>query len=164
MRLSGLLLLIFIIVPLVEIGLFIQIGGLIGALPTIGLIILTAVIGVSLIRLQGLTTLARIREKLNRDEIPATDLAEGLMLLVAAILLLTPGFFTDAIGFLILIPPIRRPLALRLLHYLASHHRQGRGRTTVIINGEVVDTGNSYHDDGTSGHLGLKHRDRENYN
>lgn len=151
MRLSGLLLLIFIIVPLVEIGLFIQIGGLIGALPTIGLIILTAVIGVGLIRLQGLITLARIREKLNRDEIPATDLVEGLMLLVAAILLLTPGFFTDTVGFLLLIPPIRQPLAVRLLHYLASHHRQGHGRTTVIINGEVIDTGSDYHaDDKTS--------------
>ncbi|MCS3903981.1 UPF0716 protein FxsA [Methylohalomonas lacus] len=160
---SVLLLLIFIVVPLVEIGLFIQIGGVIGALPTIGLIILTAVIGVTLIRLQGVTTLTRIRDKLNRDEIPATDMVEGLMLLVAAVLLLTPGFFTDAAGFLLLVPALRRPLAVRLLYHLARRHRRGgNSRTTVIINGEVVDTdagsgqGNEY--------PGLKGRDRENYN
>jgi len=141
MRLSGLLLLAFILVPLLEIGLFIEIGSAIGALPTIGLIILTAVIGVALIRLQGLLTLARIREKLDQDEIPATDLIEGLMLLVAAVLLLTPGFFTDTVGFLILVPALRRPLAIRLLYYLAAHHRaSGRTRTTVIIDGEVVDS------------------------
>lgn len=160
---SVLLLLIFIVVPLVEIGLFIQIGGVIGALPTIGLIILTAVIGVALIRLQGVTTLTRIRDKLNRDEIPATDMVEGLLLLVAAVLLLTPGFFTDAAGFLLLVPALRRPLAVRLLYHLASRHRRGGpGRATVIINGEVVDT-----DDGSGPggeYPGLKGRDRENYN
>lgn len=140
MRLSGLLLLAFILIPLLEIGLFIEIGGAIGALATIGLILLTAVIGVSLIRLQGLLTLARIREKLDREEIPAIDMVEGLLLLVAAVLLLTPGFFTDALGFLALVPAIRRPLAVRLLYYLATKHRNtGNKRTTVIVNGEVVD-------------------------
>ena len=147
MRLSGLLLLAFILVPLLEIGLFIEIGSAIGALPTIGLIILTAVIGVGLIRIQGFITLGRIREKLDHDEIPATDLIEGLILLVAAVLLLTPGFFTDALGFLGLVPAIRRPVAVRLLYYLATHHRDsGSTRTTVIINGEVVDTGDQADD------------------
>lgn len=161
MRLSGLLLLAFILVPLLEIGLFIEIGGAIGALSTIALVILTAILGVSLLRLQGLITLARIREKLDQGEIPATDLAEGLILLVAAVLLLTPGFFTDAVGFLSLVPALRRPLALRLLHYLATHHRRSGGdsRTTVIIDGEVVDV------DGTdTGYPGLKQQNRQNYN
>lgn len=160
MRLSGLLLLAFILIPLLEIGLFIEIGSAIGALATIGLIILTAVIGVTLIRLQGLITLGRIREKLDHDEIPATDLVEGLILLVAAVLLLTPGFFTDAIGFAALIPALRRPLAVRLLYYLATHHRaSGSGRTTVIINGEVVDS-----DSRPGEYPGLKGRGRQNYN
>jgi len=160
MRLSGLLLLAFILVPLLEIGLFIEIGGVIGALPTIGLIILTAVIGVTLIRLQGLLTLARIREKLDREEIPATDMVEGLMLLVAAVLLLTPGFFTDALGFLALVPAIRRPLAVRLLYYLATNYRNtGGSHTTVIVNGEVVDTPDEPND-----YPGLKGRNGQNYN
>lgn len=159
MRLSGLLLLAFILIPLLEIGLFIEIGGAIGALPTIALVIITAVLGVALLRLQGLITLARIREKLSRDEIPAVDMVEGLMLLVAAVLLLTPGFFTDAVGFLCLVPALRRPLAIRLLHYLATHHRRNGGRTTVIIDGEVVDM-----DSSDRGYPGLKGRKRQNYN
>ncbi len=160
MRLSGLLLLAFILIPLLEIGLFIKIGSAIGALATIGLIILTAFIGVTLIRLQGLITLGRIREKLDHDEIPATDMVEGLILLVAAVLLLTPGFFTDLLGFLALVPAIRRPLAVRLLYYLAAHHRaSGRGHTTVIVNGEVVDT-----DGDPDAYPGLKGRDGQNYN
>lgn len=160
MRLSGLLLLALILIPLVEIGLFIEIGGAIGALATIALVIITAVLGVALLRLQGFITLARIREKLDQGEIPATDLAEGLILLVAAVLLLTPGFFTDAVGFLSLVPALRRPIAVYLLHYLATHHRRsGQGRTTVIIDGEVVDV------DATERHYpGLKGRNGQNYN
>ncbi len=163
MRLSGLLLLVFIVVPLIEIGLFIEIGGVIGALPTIGLIILTAVIGVALIRLQGMLTLARVREKLDRREVPAIDLIEGLILLVAAALLLTPGFFTDGVGFLVLVPGIRRTLATQLLKWLiarerASGHR-ANGQTTVIIDGEVVEGQPE-----AKPYRGLKGRESQNYN
>lgn len=163
MRVSGLLLLVFILVPLLEIALFIEIGGAIGALPTIALIVLTAVIGVALIRLQGIITLTRVREKLDRGEMPAVDLVEGIILLIAAALLLTPGFFTDAIGFLALVPSIRRTLATRLLKFLTAHRqtsakRADGVRTTVIVDGERVDVQPE-----KESRPGLKDRNDENY-
>lgn len=164
MRLSGLLMLIFILVPLVEVGLFIKIGGIIGALPTIGLIVLTAVIGVTLIRLQGILTLARVRDKLDRGEIPAIDMVEGLILLVAAALLLTPGFFTDTVGFLALVSSIRHAVAIRALKWLVIRHRgaqPGEGaHTTVIIDGEVVEVRPGEE----KSRRGLKDPKDENYN
>jgi UPF0716 protein FxsA len=159
---SVVFLLVFILVPLLEIGLFIEIGGYLGALPTIGLVILTAVLGVTLLRLQGFITLTRVRQKLDRGELPALDLAEGLILLIAAVLLLTPGFFTDLIGFLSLVPVLRRRVAIRLLKFLISHRRRPPGSGSGngdIIEGEVVEPG-----DDQSRTRRLKPRDHENYN
>lgn len=102
------LLLLFIVVPLFEIYLFIEIGSAIGALPTILLIALTAVIGVSMLKVQGFNTLVRYRETAMRGMLPAFELIEGLLLLIGGALLLTPGFFTDAAGFLCLIPQSRK--------------------------------------------------------
>lgn len=104
------LLLLFIIVPLLEIWLLIKVGGRIGATLTVVLVILTAVIGVTLLRLQGLRTLTRANERLRAGEVPAQEMGEGLILAVAGLLLLTPGFATDAVGFACLIPPVRRRL------------------------------------------------------
>lgn len=102
------LLLLFFTVPLVEIYVLLEVGGVIGALPTIGLVVLTAVIGAGLIRAQGLATLGRVQQELDRGELPAVGIIEGALLLVAGALLLTPGFVTDTVGFLILVPPLRR--------------------------------------------------------
>ena len=102
------LLLLFFTVPLVEIYVLLEVGGVIGALPTVGLVVLTAVIGAGLIRAQGLATLGRIQAELDRGELPAVGIVEGFLLLVAGALLLTPGFVTDTLGFLVLIPPLRR--------------------------------------------------------
>jgi len=113
--------LLFLFIPLVEIWLLIRIGGIIGALPTVALVVLTAVIGAALARHQGLATLRRLRESMDRGETPAIEMLEGVLLLAGALLLLTPGFFTDALGFTCLIPPVRRALALWLI-----------GRITVI--------------------------------
>ena len=99
-----LLLLIFILVPAIEIYLLITIGGVIGALPTILLVIGTAVVGVQLLRLQGLSTLARLQNSVQQGDLPTTVMLEGVVLLLCGALLLTPGFFTDAIGFLMLVP------------------------------------------------------------
>lgn len=99
---------LFLVVPLVEIYLLIQVGQVIGAGWTILLVVLTAVIGVALLRLQGLSTLHRAQRKMQQNELPAIEILEGMGLLVAGALLLTPGFFTDAIGFLLLFPPTRR--------------------------------------------------------
>lgn len=105
------LFLLFLLVPLVELWFLIKVGGWIGALPTVALTVMTAVIGASLARLQGLKTLLRMRQTVARGETPAVEVIEGVLLLAAALLLLTPGFFTDALGFACLLPAIRRALA-----------------------------------------------------
>ena len=95
----GILLLAALIgVPLIEIGLFIEIGGFIGLWPTLALVILTAVVGSWQLRLQGLATLARARQQLDRGQLPARELFDGFCLVIAGALLLTPGFMTDAVG------------------------------------------------------------------
>jgi len=108
-------LLVFFITPIVEMYLLIRVGGYIGALPTIGLVMLTAVIGVTLLRIQGLATLTRGLGRLEGGEVPAREMVEGLLLAVAGALLLTPGFVTDAFGFGLLIPALRRRVATRIL-------------------------------------------------
>lgn len=109
------LLLLFLLVPLVEIYVMIQVGGIIGALPTVLLVVLTAVAGAALARFQGLATLQRLQATLARGEAPAIEMFEGVLLLVGALLLLTPGFITDVLGFVCLVPLSRRALAFWLL-------------------------------------------------
>lgn len=100
----------FLIVPIIEIYLLLTVGSYLGVLPTVALIIFTAVLGVVLIRIQGLLTLFRIQEKMRRGEPPAGELLTGAALLLAGAFLLTPGFFTDTLGFLLLVPAVRRKL------------------------------------------------------
>ena len=102
------LLLLFFLVPLIEIYLLIEIGGVIGVGWTIFFVVFTAVLGAFLVRAQGFSTVNRIRTQMNQGQLPAMELIEGLFLLIAGALLLTPGFFTDAIGFVCLTPPLRR--------------------------------------------------------
>ena len=101
----------FLIVPFIEIYLLLQIGGIVGVFPTIALVVLTAIVGASLLRQQGLATLKRFQDNLQKGEIPAYEMIEGPILLVGGALLLTPGFFTDVIGFACLIPSVRRKIA-----------------------------------------------------
>jgi len=108
-------LLIFFVTPIVEMYLLIEVGGYIGALPTIGLVMITAVIGVALLRIQGLATLTRGMARLQSGELPAREVVEGLLLAVAGALLLTPGFVTDAVGFTLLTPALRGRVAERVL-------------------------------------------------
>jgi len=105
-----LLITILFVVPLIEVALFVAIGGAIGIVPTILLCVASAVLGAIIVRHQGLQTLVRVQEKLSRRELPNAELAEGAALLAAGILLITPGFFTDAIGFILLIPVVRRTI------------------------------------------------------
>ena len=109
------LLLLFLLVPLIEIYLLIKIGGVIGAFPTVVLVVLTAVIGAGLARYQGLATLQRLQATMARGEAPAIEMLEGVLLLVGALLLLTPGFLTDLLGFACLIPQTQRAFAFRWL-------------------------------------------------
>lgn len=108
MRLLPLLFAVFLIVPLIEVWLLVTVGAFIGAGWTIFLVVLTAVIGAALVRAQGVSTLARSQELLRQGELPAVELLGGVALLIAGALLLTPGFFTDTLGFLLLVPPLRR--------------------------------------------------------
>lgn len=109
------LFLIFVITPVLEMWLLITVGSQIGALPTIGLVLLTAFIGVNLLRAQGFETLWRGRRKFAEGQLPAQEIAEGIILAVSGALLLTPGFVTDIVGFLGLFPPIRQIFAKFIL-------------------------------------------------
>lgn len=104
------LFLAFLLVPIIEIALFIQVGGLIGLWPTLGIVVLTAIAGTMLVRGQGLATLAQLQASLAEGRDPTGHIAHGAFILVAGVLLLTPGFFTDATGFLLLLPPVRAAL------------------------------------------------------
>ncbi|MEB5620482.1 membrane protein FxsA [Vibrio cholerae] len=109
------LLFLFIAVPVIEIALFIQVGGVLGVWPTIALVLLTAIVGASLVRSQGLQTLLTVQQRLAQGQLPAQQILEGVMLAVAGVLLLTPGFFTDILGMLVLLPAPRAYLAKQLM-------------------------------------------------
>lgn len=128
MNLLPLLVLVFIAIPLVELYVLIQVGAVIGVLPTIGLCVFTAVAGAALIRHQGVSTLMRVRASMDRGELPANELIEGVLLLVAGASLLTPGFVTDCIGFILLIPPVRRGIARRFIESRSVRVGPGGGR------------------------------------
>lgn len=102
------LLLLFIAVPLLEIALFIQIGSLLTLWPTLAIVVLTAMIGTYLVRQQGGQALLRLRQSFETLSDPSEPLAHGAMILFSGALLLTPGFFTDTVGFLLLVPRVRR--------------------------------------------------------
>ena len=101
------LFLAFLAVPLIEIALFIQVGGAIGLWPTLGIVVLTAILGTWLVRNQGALAMGQLRSSFSNLDDPTEPLAHGAMILIAGALLLTPGFFTDAAGFALLMPPIR---------------------------------------------------------
>lgn len=101
------LLIAFILVPIVEIALFIEVGGAIGLWPTLGVVVLTAVAGTALMRAQGMAVLAELQHSLESGGNPTGPIANGALILIAGVLLLTPGFFTDALGFALLLPPVR---------------------------------------------------------
>lgn len=102
------LILIFIVVPLIEILLLIEIGSRIGTLNTLFVIVLTGILGGYMMRQQGFTIIGNIRGDLSQGRMPTGELINGVMVLVGGILLLTPGFLTDAVGFVLLIPPTRK--------------------------------------------------------
>ncbi|MBT3505922.1 MAG: FxsA family protein [Piscirickettsiaceae bacterium] len=139
------LFLLFLIVPLIEIYFLIQVGEVIGAGWTIFLVVATAVIGAGLLRMQGLSTMQRAQLTLAQGQVPALAMMEGLALLISGGMLLTPGFFTDALGFLLLISPVRQALIKRMMAngQFSAHSRTGetfrQKEDGHIIEGEVVD-------------------------
>lgn len=129
------LLLLFIGVPILEIAVFIQAGELIGLWPTLAIVVLTAIVGTALLRAQGLATLARARQNLDRGEIPVEEVFTGVCLLVAGALLLTPGFVTDFVGMLLFVPPVRNVIG----HFILSAVARGRN-TRMWVDGEEIVT------------------------
>ncbi|PKM13513.1 MAG: exlusion protein FxsA [Gammaproteobacteria bacterium HGW-Gammaproteobacteria-3] len=110
--------LLFLIIPFVEIYLLLTIGGIIGALPTVFLVVFTAALGAWLLRRQGFATWQRFQASLAQGAVPAYEMIEGPLLLIGGALLLTPGFFTDALGFACLVPSLRR----RVARYIIEKH------------------------------------------
>ncbi len=119
------LLLLFIFVPIIEIGLFIQVGGFLGLWPTIALVLITAFVGASLVRSQGIQTLMSVQGRLQQGEMPAQQILEGVMLAVAGVLLLTPGFMTDALGMLVLLPAPRAIIAKKMMEKMVVKNMSG---------------------------------------
>jgi len=122
------LILLFLLIPLIEIYLLIEIGSAIGAVATIFLVIFTAVVGAYLLRLQGFATFRRMQANMSEGILPAQELIEGLILLIAGVLLLTPGFFTDIAGFVFLIPAARKWISLKVMErfIVAAEQTQGK--------------------------------------
>lgn len=129
----GLVLLVILIgVPILEIALFIQVGGIIGVWPTIAICIATAVAGSFLVRLQGLQIVRQAQAKMARNEPPAAEMFHGMCLLLAGFLLMTPGFFTDVLGILLLLPPVRIAIGALLWRQFEGRirmHQAGGGPT-----------------------------------
>jgi len=132
------ILFLFVVIPILEMWLLITVGGVIGPLPTIGLVLLTAMLGVVLIRQQGFSTLTRARAKMSEGKLPASEMIEGLFLAIGGALLLTPGFFTDALGFACVLPGIRHLM-------IAWGVRQFKFRNVTTPRAPGENTGNARH-------------------
>lgn len=109
------LLLLFIAMPIIEMLVLFEVGSVIGVIPTIALVLLTAVVGLNLLKRQGMSTLLVAQEKLNSGELPLNEIVGGIFLAVGGALLLTPGFVTDSIGFCCLIPGLRQLIISKLV-------------------------------------------------
>jgi UPF0716 protein FxsA len=131
-------LLLFLAIPAAEIYLFIEVGGQIGAWPTIAMIFGTALIGGTILRFQGRQMIMRAREQVAKRELPVAEIAHGAVLVLAALLLLTPGFITDALGALLLIPIFRR-LILGVLIVAVRARIRGNSAQAGPADGRIID-------------------------
>lgn len=120
------LFILFIIIPIVEIIILINVGEAIGAWYTVGLVLLSAFVGVNMLRIQGLSTLARAQQRMSQGDMPGQEMIEGIVLAVGGAMLITPGFVTDFLGFCCLIPFTRRLIVKQML-----------SRFTIIASGQA---------------------------
>lgn len=133
----GVLVVIFIVVPLVELYTLVQVARAIGAVPALVVLAVVSIAGAALVKRQGLAVLGRIRRELDGRRMPTEHLADGALLLGAGVLLTVPGFVTDAVGLVLLVPPVRRAVAA-----LLRRRWTRRGRVvTATYHGAIIDTG-----------------------
>ena len=145
---------------------FIQVGDLIGLWPTLATIVITAIVGTAILRHQGLATIAKAQASLDHGQLPLDSVIHGLFLLIAGVLLLTPGFLTDAVGFVFLVPPVRLAIAQKVLslikrsdnvhvHTFDMGNFDGKttgpsngvaGRPGPVIEGEIVEESDTVSD------------------
>ena len=130
---------LFILIPIIEISLFIEIGRIIGSFYTIMLIFVTAIVGVFFVRQQGISTFQKLTSQLQNLETPVQTMFEGLVILISGILLITPGFFTDALGFLGLIPFSRIIFIKLVASYILSRYGKRGNQNENTIEGEFID-------------------------
>jgi UPF0716 protein FxsA len=134
-------LILFILLPIMEIWAFIQVGDEVGFLGTIGLCFLTAIVGVAIAKIQGIFTLDSIRQSLRQGNMPLPEIMDGFLLMVAAICLIIPGFITDTVGFLLLLPPMRNVIKERYGHaFVAKTNMRGQyNETHTVIDADVIE-------------------------
>ena len=125
------LFLLFILIPIIEISVLMQVGAWFGLWPTIAIVIITAWLGAKYVKQQGLATLQSVQNKMAQGQMPSDEIVEGLLLLVAGVVLVTPGFVTDIVGLLILFPPIRKSIVKKVQQH-------------IVVNG-VAASVNEYH-------------------
>ena len=126
------LFLAFTIIPIIEIFLLIEIGSMFGALTAVTLVILTGFLGAFLARMQGLQTLYRIQESLREGRMPSGELLDALLIVIAGLVLLTPGFLTDSAGFLLLIPATRNFIKYWLRRQIELRYMSNRPEDIII--------------------------------
>ena len=129
------LLLLFILVPAIELMLLIKLGAIIGLLPTVGIIVFTGFLGAALTRWQGLAVLRRMQQELAAGQMPAGAIMDGVIILMAGALLLTPGFLTDLVGFACLVPGVRSVIKRVVRARVERAIRDGRGVMFVQMGG-----------------------------
>ena len=125
MLMFQILFLVFIIVPIIEIAVLMQVGELIGGWPTVGVVILTAWLGAIFVRQQGIATVQKLQTKMAQGQAPSEEIVAGLLLLVAGVFLVTPGFVTDAFGLSLLIPQVRKGLIKSVQHRIITSATNG---------------------------------------
>lgn len=148
------LVLLFLVVPFVELAVIVTVGREVGVANTIGILILVSIVGAWLVKREGLGVWRRAQAQLDAGRVPGQELLDGLMILMAGALLITPGFLTDIVGIVLLLPPVRagfRRLLTRRFEQRVSVYRvyrpgggmggsaNGTGRTDEVIDVEVVD-------------------------
>lgn len=137
----GRLFALFLIVPVVDLALLVTVGQRLGFWPTLGIVVATAAAGSWLARREGIAAWTRVQRDLGAGSLPGAALLDGLVILIAGVLLLTPGFLTDVVGLLGLVPPSRRALAGVLRSRFAAAQRSGRIRTVRFGGAGPFDAG-----------------------